>query len=106
MFDTSTLTPMQLGRLNAALDKRYNFANAGVMTLRQFIESKGETACKQIGDHSASYDRRKFNRMNAKEQAAYEARLARPDHQFYWDDCYSISIPKIVWDALELPLRA
>ena len=39
-FKFDNLTPMQLGRLHAALDKRYNFNTAGVMTLRAFIESR------------------------------------------------------------------
>lgn len=103
MFRTDTLSPMQAGRLRDALAKRYNFATAGVMTLAEFIAHHLDGASKRIGDHRASYDRRRFNRMTAAEQVAYEKRLARPDYQFRFAGGYAISIPKVVFDALAVP---
>ena len=98
-FKFDNLTPMQLGRLHAALDKRYNFNTAGVMTLRAFIESRPDGR-KHTGNRMHEWDRRRFNRMSGAEQVAYEKRLARPDYQFRWGEGYSISIPKIVFDAM------
>lgn len=104
MINTASLSPMQLGRLNAALDKRFNFSTAGVMTLGAFIRSHAGACSKRVGDHAHQYNRRKYNRMSAEDQRAYDARLARPDYQFRFGDGYAISIPKIVFDALDVPL--
>jgi hypothetical protein len=102
MFNLDTLTPMQAGRVAAALDKRFNFSCAGVMTLRAFIEKHAATAYKETGDHSYTYSRTRFNRMNHAEQKAYDARLARPAYFFGYAPNVSIQIPKIVYDVLDV----
>jgi hypothetical protein len=105
LFNLSDLSPMQIGRVNAALDKRFNFSEFGVATLRAFIEAHAPVARKFIGDHSFEYSRTRFNRMNGAEQAAYEKRLARASYNFQFKDGISIGIPKIVFDVLNIPLR-
>lgn len=110
MLNLDNLSPMAAGRVRLALDKRYNFSGAGVMTLEQFMARHADTAAKRIGNGFHKYDRRKFNRMTGPEQRAYEARLARPEYWFCYGDGYSLSIPKIVFDCLTVrelePVRA
>lgn len=96
----STLTPMQLGRLNKCLDQRYVFRGAGVRTMREFLRDNAETLGKKITDHSAEYSRARFNAMNQKEQDAYKERLARPCYNVTFGDGYVLEVAKIIYDAL------
>ena len=107
VFNTSALSPMALGRLKTVLDKRFNFQSVGVMTLGDYLESQAETLQKSIGDYQHKFDRRKFNRMGSyTEQAAYEAKLRKPCYNAWYRDGYCIEIPKIVYDVLNVPVRA
>lgn len=91
---TDGLSPMQLGRLNAALEKRSRYSGE-VRTLREHVATlRGE---KREWDGMADWNRTKFNRMNAKEQAAYEAKLKA--RRYYSVDGWVV--PKIVYDAVE-----
>lgn len=97
MFNTANLSPMQLGRLNAALDKLYRYSD-GVRTLRANIERLAAIGKLEKAEYDGTVDwnRRRFNRMNAAEQRAYEARLKAKRY-------YTINghhVPKIVYDAL------
>ena len=92
---TEGLTPMQLGRLNAALDKRWRFGDK-IRTLRERVLGlRGE---KREWDGMCDYNRLKFNRMSGKEQVAYEARLKA--RRYYTVDGFQV--PKIVYDAVRV----
>lgn len=92
---TDNLTPMQAGRLNAALDKRYRWSDGAIKTLREFIEGEASIA-KQTGDGMIDFNRRRFNNMDGREQRAYEARL-KAKRYFYLNNQ---QVPKIVFDAV------
>jgi hypothetical protein len=92
-IQTSNLSPMQLGRLNIALDKRYRFDGV-VMTLREKIEAS--EGVKREWDGMADWSRTKFNRMSGAEQRAYEAKLKA--RRYYTVD--GTVVPKIVHDAV------
>lgn len=96
MFNTTNLTPMQLGRLNAALEKRYRFQSAGVLTLRQYIESLPSIE-KSECDGMIGWNRRHFNRLGSTaDQRAYEDRLKAKRHYFV----NGVEVPKLVHDAI------
>lgn len=92
-FNTSSLSPMALGRLNKALDTRYSFSD-GVCTLRQKIESL-HPIVKEETDGMINWNRRHFNRTS--DQEGYEARL-KAKRLYYINN---INVPKIVYDAVE-----
>lgn len=107
MFDFTNLSAMNLGRVNAALAKSFNFSPVGVMTLREWLELNRDTLQKSVGDYQHKFDRRKFNRMGSyAEQAAYEARLAKPCYNAWYKDGYCIEIPKIIYDVLNVSERS
>lgn len=93
MFKTDSLSPMQLGRLNAALDRQYRFAD-GVRTLRAELE-RAQVLEKSETDGMVDWSRTRFNRMDGREQAAYEARLKA--RRYYYIN--NVQVPKIVYDA-------
>lgn len=98
MFKTDHLTPMQRGRLNAALDKQYSY-NGAIKTLRRHIESLAAAGPLELsdGDGMIDYSRRHFNRLSSlKEQDAYIAGLKAK--RYYWVN--DRKIPKLVYDAL------
>jgi hypothetical protein len=93
-LNTSTLSAMQLGRVNAVLDKRARY-DGEVRTLREHIATlKGE---KREGDGMIDWNRRRFNAMRGDEQRAYEARLAA--RRYYYVDGWQV--PKIIFDLVE-----
>lgn len=94
MFQTANLSPMNLARLNAALDKPYRFAD-GVRSLRAQLERMPDRT-KTTGNGMIDWSRTKFNRMNDREQAAYEAGLKA--RQYFYVG--GLQVPKMVFDAL------
>lgn len=92
-LDTSSLSPMALGRLNAALDKLARY-DGQVRSLRDHIATL--TGEKREGDGMIDYSRRRFNAMSGEEQRAYEARLKA--RRYYYVDGWQV--PKIVWDCV------
>ena len=92
-LDTSSLSPMALGRVNAALEKRARYRGE-VRTLREHLATlNGE---KTTGDGMIDWDRRKSNNMNGADQRAYEERLKA--RRYYYVDGWQV--PKIVWDCV------
>jgi hypothetical protein len=95
-INTANLTPMQLARTNAALDKLYRYSD-GIRPLRAEIERGA--GVKEEWDGGADYNRRKFNAMNHAEQRAYEAKL-KAKRQYTVDGTI---VPKLVYDAVVGP---
>lgn len=93
---TSNLSAMQLGRLNAQLDKQYHFSSIGVAPMRQWIEAQ-TSITKSETDGMMDYSRTRFNRMDNREQAEYMARLKSRRHYFI----NNVKVPKIVFDAVK-----
>lgn len=96
-----SLTAANQARLDQALDKVYRFSDR-TETFRQRIErgvySHSETATIPV----MTYNRHKWNRMNANEQAEYEKRLAETKTEYrliYADDSLAFTpVPKLVHD--------
>lgn len=101
LFNLDGLTPMQLGRVQKSLAMQFRF-NSGIMTLQQRLESLPITS-KRVTDSRCNWNRRKFNRMDQKQQDAYEKRLRdTPRYCVDHGDNFTIDIPKIVWDVLNV----
>lgn len=94
MFNTEGLTPMQLGRLNKALDKPMRFDGV-VMTLRQKLLAL-PVVTKGTSDGMIRYNRRHFNRLDYRGQAEYIAKL-KAQRIYYLNDW---EVPKVVYDAV------
>ena len=99
IFNTDNLNPMNLARLNAALDKLYRWSD-GVRSLRDQLNAS-DAIEKVVFDGACDWNRIKFNRMDAKQQRAYEAKLAA--RRYY--TIGGVTVPKLVFDAAVLPTR-
>jgi hypothetical protein len=98
----SNLTAANAARLNAALDKKYRFDD-GVSTLRNRIAA-GRYSRAEVGQRpSVQWDRRKFNRMDSRQQAEYQRKLdtMKTIYCLFNADCPHGSwteVPKMVFD--------
>lgn len=98
MFTTHALSPMQSGRLKAALDKKYRYDGV-VRTLRSHIEALAAAGPLELteGDGMIDYSRTHFNRLaSCREQDAYIARL-KAKRYFYVNGWV---VAKLVYDAI------
>ena len=96
-INTHGLSAMQVGRLNAALDKRVRI-DGEVMTWRDYALT---TSSKRESDGMADYSRTRFNRMNGREQAAYMARLEAKRVFILVDaEGFGRAVPKVIFDAV------
>ncbi|MEJ6849867.1 hypothetical protein V3589_27100 [Sinorhizobium fredii] len=98
MFTTDGLSPMQSGRLKAALAKKYRYDGV-VRTLQSHIEALAAEGPLELteGNGMIDYSRTHFNRLAShKEQDAYIARL-RAKRYFYVNGWV---VPKLVYDAI------
>lgn len=98
MFQTEPLSPMQSGRLKAALDRQYRFDGL-VKTLRTHLEELAASGPLDLteGDGMIDYSRTHFNRLGScKEQDAYIVRL-KAKRYFYVNGWV---VPKLVFDAI------
>lgn len=108
MFNRENLSPMAAARLDACLAKQFRFSD-GIRTLGANLEAlfaAGKLVSRKATDGAIDWNRRKFNSMNHKEQAAYEKRLS--EKRYYWiEDTEGVghSVPKTVFDAIALPLH-
>ena len=84
------------GRLNSALDKKYNF-DGPVMSLREKI-GQGYT---RLTVQQKEINRRVYNRLGMNEQEEYERKCANSYSYTFWDkNGNGWDIPKIVYDHL------
>lgn len=90
---TEGLSPMALGRVRVALEKRARYKGE-VRTLAEHIATLA--GVKAEGDGMIDWNRTKFNRMDGAAQRVYEARL-KGQRRFYVDGW---QVPKIVWDCI------
>jgi hypothetical protein len=97
MFETEARSPMQHGRLNAALDRQYRFDGI-VKSLGSHIEVLAGAGPLELTEGDGDdYSRRHFNRLAShKAQDAYIARL-RAKRYFYVNGWV---VPKLVYDAI------
>ena len=96
------LTAANIARMNAALDKLYSFEGFGITSFRRLIDA-GEFASATAEQEPVEYyNRIKFNRMNAKEQEAYEKRLKETKTVYRLvlakDEARDFAVPKMVYD--------
>lgn len=109
LFDRSTLSPASAARLDASLAKLFRYDD-GVRSLGADLDARharGELVSKKATDGMIDYSRTRFNRMDGREQAAYEARLKAK--RYYWletADGTGRAVPKLAFDACTLPLSA
>jgi hypothetical protein len=101
------LSPMAAARLDSSLAKQFLYSGI-VRTLGENLarlHASGELVSKRASDGMIDWRRDTFNRMNGREQAAYDARLKA--RRYYWiegrDGC-GHAVPKTVYDALALPV--
>ena len=96
------LTRANEARLNAALDRRYRFT-FGESSFRQAIADGRFNRAEQGTKPGAQWDRRKFNRMDGKQQAEYQRKLDSKVtvYRLYFTDCPHgswVDAPKSVFD--------
>ena len=98
----NSLTPMQRGRVEKTLSQKYNTC-LGIMTLREYLESGRFTKVEKAEVPAVEWNRRKYNRMDAREQAVYEKRLddKKTEYRAVTDDDTFYRIPKIVYNVLQ-----
>ena len=96
-INTHGLTPMQVGRLNKALDTLVRIDGV-VMSWRDYALT---TVRKRETDGMADYSRTRFNRMNGREQAAYMARLEAKRVYILEDaEGFGRAVSKVIFDAV------
>lgn len=89
-------------RLDAALDKQWRFKN-GISTFRALIEA-GEFDRAEVGETPlATWNRRKFNRMDQRQQAEYQRKMdtTKPEYRLFRTGCPHgswVPVPKMVFD--------
>lgn len=96
------LSKANAARLNAALDKRYQFS-FGVSTFREAIEAGKFSRAERGEKPSVQWDRRKFNRMDHRQQADYQRKpdTLVPAYRLFYADCPHgswVEAPKMVFD--------
>ena len=92
-LNLDNLTPMQRGRVTKALEGKARY-DGEVRTLADQIATL--EGVKTEGDGMIDWNRIRFNRMDGKQQRAYETRL-KAQRRFYVDGW---QVPKIVWDCI------
>ena len=98
----SDLTKANAARLDLALDKLWTFRH-GIDSFRNCI-AQGKFSHAEIGETpSVKWDRRKFNRMDHKQQAEYQRKLDTmvPEYRLYWAGCSMESYSAVTKSILE-----
>ena len=96
------LTAANSARLDAALDKQYRFS-FGVYTFRRAIEV-GRFSHADTGQvPSVQWNRRKFNRMDNRQQAEYQRKMdaLKTEYRLFNAGCPQgswVAAPKMVYD--------
>ena len=96
------LTRANAARLDAALDKPYQFS-FGIATYRQAADAGRFSHCEAGTKPAVEWNRRKFNRMDARQQAEYQRKLDTmiPVYRLYNAGCPHdsfVECPKMVFD--------
>ena len=95
------LSKANKARANIVLDQKRQFS-AGIFSFREMIDKRIFNHAEVVQVPQVRYNRRKFNRMDAKEQRDYETKLAKMKNEYrlYYaqDDGLFVSVPKIVFD--------
>lgn len=100
-MENKTLTAANTARQAAALDKVYRFSDV-TETFRQRIERGVYAVAEAAAVPKVSYSRRKWNRMNARQQAEYERAMkeTKTEYRLFYaadSDAFSV-VPKMVFD--------
>jgi len=96
-----SLDPKTQGRLTKWLDISVR-TKWGVMTRSNYLQ-RWKPISKQVSTKEYKYNRRHFNRLDAVGQSRYMANLKKPEYVLSNADDYQITIPKIVFDNIDLP---
>ena len=98
------LSKANAARLAAALDKQYRFSH-GVDTFREMIAEGRFSHAEVVTVPRFYYNRLKFNRMDARQQAEYERKLkeTKTEYRLFYvaDPDSSVNVPKMVFDYFE-----
>jgi hypothetical protein len=98
VFNTENLKPIELGRLEKQLNKKYRYSE-GIMTQKEYIL---KYAIDKKIYKGGVFNRTHYNRLDNEGQIKYEANLkAKIDYDIVLKDGCSLSIPKIIYDCLE-----
>lgn len=93
----SNLAPAREARLQKSLARLYRF-DGEIMTLQEILRDAASFEAKEVPKYD--YNRIKFNRMDYREQAAYEEKLKQKkiSYRAKFSDESFIEIPKMVYD--------
>ena len=98
------LTLANAARLSAALDKKYQFSH-GVDTFRGMIDGGAFAYAEAATVPLVEYNRRKWNRLDARGQAEYQKRLdaTKTEYRLFRSTSpYGFTVvPKMVFDHFE-----
>lgn len=98
-FNIDELSPMQIGKLKATLERVWNFDDEGIMTMKAYIEKYAVR--KTTTDNMHKWRRAKFNKMNCAEQEAYEQKLKNGISYYVVEENDNmVEVPKIIYDSL------
>lgn len=95
IIDMSGLTPAMKARTEAQLAKLIRIDGV-VMSYRDYVQSLPPIPPKEIHDGMISWSRTRFNRMDGRQQEAYEKRL-RAKRVYVLG---GIEVPKLVFDVV------
>ncbi|KAB7891446.1 hypothetical protein [Poseidonibacter ostreae] len=99
----SDLTNAQIARAIKVLEKEYNWSDDGILSLKDKLE-KVNPSVRRINDNMHKWNRRHYNKLDAREQDEYEEKLKNG----FSYDCGIVDvfydIPKIVFDVLDLEI--
>ena len=88
-------------RANNVLDQKRQFS-AGIFSFREMIDKGIFNHAELVQVPHVRYNRQKFNRMDTREQAAYNKKLAETkiEYNLYYTDRPEVfvSVPKMVYD--------
>lgn len=93
--------PKTQGRLDKWLAKSV-LTKWGILSNADVL-SRWKPIAKQEGTKEYKYNRRHFNRLDAADQQRYMANLKKSEYVLINADEYQITIPKIVFDNIDLP---
>ena len=91
--------------LKKALDTKYNFVEWGVISYRELLEKGVFTGKRKSLENAVKFDRRKFNRMDQREQDQFIKRFnqVKTTYNLQVSDNSSFEVSKAIFDYANVP---
>lgn len=98
-----SLSPMNRGKLNSALDKKYRFSDGDVMSMREYINSDNVYGVESKEVPSVTMNRSRYNRMSHSQQEEFDKKYSQKkiDYRLLNKNGSFITIPKMIYDAIK-----